>query len=111
MSALVLELKQGEMLLINGAVIRFRTRTRLELSTQARFLFGKQVMAEQDAVTPAQKLYYAIQQAYAEGGAAPLAQARALAEALGQNPLAPMLEGGASLEALKLARQILREGG
>jgi flagellar protein FlbT len=55
MSALILELKQGESIILNGAVIRFKTRTRLELNTQARFLFGKQIMAAQDAIIPSQK--------------------------------------------------------
>ncbi len=64
MSALILELKQGESMILNGAVIRFKTRTRLELNTQARFLFGKQIMREEEATTPARRAYYAVQQAY-----------------------------------------------
>ena len=44
MSKLVLELRQGEMMIVNGAPIRFRNRTRIELTAKARFLFGKQIM-------------------------------------------------------------------
>ena len=123
MSALILELKQGESMILNGAVIRFKTRTRLELNTQARFLFGKQIMQAEDAVTPAQQIYYLIQQAYIGDDAArpeALAKARALVgshraacgtrashEALEQ--ILNLLTHGAGFEALKLARQIIRE--
>jgi flagellar protein FlbT len=126
MPALILELKQGESLLLRGAVIRFKTRARMELSTQERFLFGKQVMAGDEAVTWARKLYYALQQAYIGlDGASDdaLAEARALLAA--QLPAAPpeisqalaalraSIADGPGLEALKYARQIIRaqEGG
>ncbi len=65
MSNLVLELKPGETMLINGVMIRFRTRTRLELLSRARFLFGKQFMSDAEARTPATRLYHALQMAYA----------------------------------------------
>lgn len=64
MSNLVLELRQGDMMVVNGAAIRFRTRTRIELTAHARFLFGRQIMAPQDADTPARRIYYALQTAY-----------------------------------------------
>ena len=44
MSNLVLELRPGEVMVINGAPIRFRMKTRIELTSHARFLFGKQLM-------------------------------------------------------------------
>ena len=65
MSNLVLELKPGETMLINGVMIRFRTRTRLELLSRARFVFGKQFMSDAEARTPATRLYHALQMAYA----------------------------------------------
>ncbi len=64
MSNLVLEIKQGEMMIVNGAAIRFRTKTRIELTSRARFLFGKQLMSLNDATTPARRIYYALQTAY-----------------------------------------------
>ena len=64
MSNLVLELRQGDMMVVNGAAIRFRTKTRIELTAHARFLFGRQIMAPQDADTPARRIYYALQTAY-----------------------------------------------
>ena len=64
MSNLVLELRQGEVMIVNGAPIRFRTRSRIELTAKARFLFGKQIMAPDQAATPARRIYFALQSAY-----------------------------------------------
>ncbi len=52
MSTLVLELRQGDMMVVNGAPIRFRNRVRIELAARARFLFGKQIMPPEAANTP-----------------------------------------------------------
>jgi flagellar biosynthesis repressor protein FlbT len=64
MSNLVLELHQGEVMILNGAPIRFRTRSRIELTAKARFLFGKQIMAPDQADSPARRIYVALQSAY-----------------------------------------------
>lgn len=64
MSTLVLELRPGETMIVNGAPIRFRTKTRLELTAHARFLFGKQIMPPEEADSPARRLYFALQTAY-----------------------------------------------
>ena len=64
MSTLVLELRQGETMIVNGAPIRFRTKSRIELTAHARFLFGKQIMAPSEASTPARRIYFALQTAY-----------------------------------------------
>jgi flagellar protein FlbT len=123
MTALILELKQGESMILNGALIRFKTRTRIELNTQARFLFGKQIMQADEALEPAQKLYYALQQAYiGPEDARPdaLAQARRLIHNHRQSTLSPAVRElldhmhdvtaeAAGFEALKLARQLIRE--
>ncbi|MBV8914096.1 MAG: flagellar biosynthesis repressor FlbT, partial [Acetobacteraceae bacterium] len=61
MSHLVLELRQGETMIINGAPIRFRSKARIELTAHARFLFGKQIMSPEAADTPARRLYFALQ--------------------------------------------------
>ena len=121
MSALILELKQGESMILNGAVIRFKTRTRLELNTQARFLFGKQIMREEEATSPARRAYYALQQAYI--GAEPerpgaLVVARTLILAFREEAASDERQGWEALltasaeeagfEALKLARQMIR---
>jgi flagellar protein FlbT len=64
MSNLVLELRQGDMMVVNGAAIRFRTRSRIELTAHARFLFCRQIMAPSEADTPARRIYFALQTAY-----------------------------------------------
>jgi flagellar biosynthesis repressor protein FlbT len=64
MSNLVLELRQGETMIVNGAPIRFRTKSRIELTAKARFLFGKQIMAPDQADSPARRIYFSLQTAY-----------------------------------------------
>lgn len=64
MSTLVLELRQGDLMVVNGAPIRFRNRTRIELTAKARFLFGKQLMTPEAASTPSRRIYFALQTAY-----------------------------------------------
>ena len=64
MSALVLELRADEVMIVNGAPIRFRTKARVELTAHARFLFGKQVMTPDQADSPARRIYFALQSAY-----------------------------------------------
>ena len=64
MSTLVLELRQGDLMVVNGAPIRFRNRTRIELTAKARFLFGKQLMTPEAANSPARRIYFALQTAY-----------------------------------------------
>lgn len=81
MSHLVLELRPGEMMVVNGATIRFRSRCRVELVTKARFLFGKQIMAAHEAETTISRLYYALQTVYA-GTQEEQADARAMVEAM-----------------------------
>src|SRR5271155_337470 len=51
-------------MIINGAPIRFRTKTRIELTAKARFLFGKQIMPPDQADSPARRIYFALQSAY-----------------------------------------------
>jgi len=64
MSTLVLELRPGDLMVVNGASLRFRSRTRVELVAKARFLFGKQVMTPETANTPSRRIYFAFQCAY-----------------------------------------------
>lgn len=120
MPNLVLEMRQGDMMVVNGAGIRFRNKTRIELTAPARFLFGKQLMMVQDATTPVRRIYYALQQAYIgndEERAAGLAEARRLVAAYAANgstgaaDLAgalAMLEAGNCYQALKLCREVIR---
>ncbi|HEY8611421.1 MAG TPA: flagellar biosynthesis repressor FlbT [Roseomonas sp.] len=61
---LVLDLRAGDRMLVNGAALQFKTRTSVMLGNHARFLFGKQIMSQEDARTPARRIYFAIQAAY-----------------------------------------------
>ena len=122
MSTLVLELRQGDLMVVNGAPIRFRTRARLELTAHARFLFGKQIMAPEQANTPARRLYFALQCAYIgsdEERPRGLAAARELAQAFRVATTSPLArevieraiaaaEADDCYQALKLARRIIR---
>ena len=108
-------------MIINGALVRFRTRSRIELVAKARFMFGKQIMAPDQADTPARRIYFALQSAYIgdeherPGG---LAAARALIasfKAATSSALAREIldraEASAAADdcytALKLARRIM----
>ena len=122
MSNLVLELRQGETMIVNGAPIRFRTKTRLELTARARFLFGKQIMSPAQADSPARRIYFALQTAYIgteeerEGG---LLTARTLIVAFKDATTSPLAreildraltaaESDDCYQALKLVRRIIR---
>ena len=122
MSTLVLELRQGDLMVVNGAPIRFRNRTRIELTGKARFLFGKQLMAPEAADTPARRIYFALQTAYigdelerergleaARGYIAAFQEATTstLARDLLERALASA-EADECYQALKLARRVMR---
>ena len=121
MSTLVLELRQGDMMVVNGAPIRFRNRARIELAARARFLFGKQIMPPEAANTPARRIYFALQTAYVgsdEERAGGLAAARrliaefqeattsALAREMLRRALA-LADADDCYQALKLARRVV----
>jgi flagellar protein FlbT len=121
MPGLVLELKQDELIIINGALIRFRTKSRIEINGKARFLFGKQILLPAEANTPARAIYLALQTAYVGGederrGA--LASARHLITAYKSESvmttedlehIIALAEAGQCYEALKLARNVIRQ--
>lgn len=119
---LVLELRAGEKLLINGAVLQVRSRCEVMLCNRARFLFGRQVMDPALATTPARRLYLAIQEAYVapeEERSAWREEARRLAaqEAARRGPDAAAairaavveLDADRGREALTLVRRLFAE--
>lgn len=121
MSNLVLELRQGEVMIVNGAPIRFRTKSRIELTAKARFLFGKQIMPPDQVDSPARRIYFALQTAYIgsdEERPAGLAAARELIAAFKQATTSDLAreildralasaEADDCYKALKLARRII----
>ena len=63
--ALIIDLKPGEKILIGTAVITNDTqRTRLHISGDAAILREKDVMREEEAVTPCSKIYFLVQCMY-----------------------------------------------
>jgi len=122
MSTLVLELRQGDLMVVNGAPIRFRNRARIELTAKARFLFGKQLMTPEMASTPARRIYFALQTAYIgdedEREAGLLAARRLIADfqaattsGLARDLLDRALasaEADECYQALKLVRRVMR---
>jgi len=122
MPGLVLELKQDDLIIINGAVIKFRVKSRIEINGRARFLFGKQILLPNESTTPARRIYLALQIAYVgneDERAASLDEAKALISAFRSNTnsvmaremldrMLALAELGESYEALKLARTMIR---
>jgi flagellar protein FlbT len=122
MSNLVLELRQGEVMIVNGAPIRFRTKSRIELTAHARFLFGKQIMQPEHVDSPARGIYFALQSAYIgvdEERARGLAMARKLIEEFKSATTSALAgeildramaaaDADDCYQALKLARRIIR---
>lgn len=122
MSTLVLEMRAGDLMVVNGASLRFRSRTRVELVARARFLFGKQVMAPETASTPARRIYFALQCAYVgpeEEREQAMADAHRLVtefqQATTSNMARQMLERALALaeqdewyQALRLVRHVMR---
>ncbi len=108
-------------MVVNGAPIRFRNRTRIELAARARFLFGKQLMPPEAANTPARRIYFALQTAYVgteeERGGGLAAARRLIAEfqeattsALAREMLGRALalaDADECYQALKLARRVM----
>ena len=109
-------------MIVNGAPIRFRTKSRIELTAHARFLFGKQIMAPEEADTPARRIYFALQCAYigvdAERAGGLESARRLIADFQGAttSPLARDIldrvllaaEADDCYQALKLTRRIIR---
>ncbi len=122
MSNLVLELRQGEVMIVNGAPIRFRCKTRLELTAKARFLFGKQIMPPEEADSPARRIYFALQTAYIgteaerEGGLVAARDLIAAFKGATTSPLACEIldraleaaEADDCYRALKVVRRVIR---
>ena len=122
MSNLILELRQGDMMIVNGAAIRFRNKARIELTSRARFLFGKQIMRPEQADSPARRIYYELQSAYiGEEAERPqaLERARRLIGdfAVDRSPAMREIleralaaaEADECYQALRLARHVVRE--
>ncbi|MFD2248839.1 flagellar biosynthesis repressor FlbT [Pseudochelatococcus lubricantis] len=81
-----LNLKAGERLFINGAVLRFERRVTIELLNDATFLLEAHVMQFEDATTPLKQLYFIIQSMLIDPASMPAARPSVL------DLIAPMQE-------------------
>jgi flagellar biosynthesis repressor protein FlbT len=62
---LKLEMKMGDRIIINGAVVEVASpHAKIMVLNQAALLRGKEILSEEQAVTPATRVYFALQSAY-----------------------------------------------
>lgn len=61
-----LSLRDGERVVVNGAVLRARGRTELLVENGAAVLRGRDVIAPDEVTTPARALYQALMMAYVD---------------------------------------------
>src|SRR4028118_1886619 len=59
-----ISLRDGEKVVINGAVIRASGRTDLAVESKVTILRGREIMSPAEATTPARKLYFHTMMAY-----------------------------------------------
>jgi flagellar protein FlbT len=64
--ALRIALRDGERIVVNGAMLRSQGRTSLAIESRATILRGRDLMAAEDATTPARRLYHACISAYVD---------------------------------------------
>lgn len=57
-------LRDGEKVVINGAVLRSTGRTELRVESRAAVLRGREIMQPEEATTPARQLYFHTMMAY-----------------------------------------------
>ena len=62
-----ISLKDGEKMIVNGAVLRAVGRTDLVVENQVSLMRGREVMTPEEATTPARRLYFACMLAYVGG--------------------------------------------
>lgn len=62
--SLRISLRDGEKMIVNGAVIRATGRTQFVIENQVAILRDREVMRPEGATTPARRLYFACMMAY-----------------------------------------------
>lgn len=63
-----ISLRDGEKVIVNGAVLRAVGRTDLCVENNAAVMRGRDVMSPEEANSPARRLYFACMMAYIDGG-------------------------------------------
>ncbi len=59
-----ISLRDGEALVVNGAMLRAKGRTELVIENKVALLRGREIMSAEEASTTARRLYYATMMAY-----------------------------------------------
>lgn len=116
---MMLKLRAGEKLYINGAVIKVERKATIELLNDATFLLEAHVIQPEEANTPLRQLYFVLQTELMDRAAAPMARqmfSDMLADtcrALGRGAIAERLEAASALvdsgrlfDALKALRAL-----
>lgn len=62
--SLRISLRDGEKMIVNGAVLRATGRTQFVIENQVSVLRNREVMAPEEATSPARRLYFACMMAY-----------------------------------------------
>lgn len=102
---MMLKLRAGEKLYINGAVIKVERKATIELLNDATFLLEAHVIQPEDANTPLRQLYFVLQTELMDRNAAPMARqmfSDMLADtcrALGRGAVSDRLEAASALVA------------
>jgi flagellar protein FlbT len=71
---MLLKLRAGEKLYINGAVIKVERKATIELMNDATFLLEAHVLQPSDASTPLRQLYFVLQTQLMDRDGAPVAK-------------------------------------
>jgi flagellar protein FlbT len=114
---MLLKLRAGEKLYINGAVIKVERKATIELMNDATFLLEAHVLQPSDASTPLRQLYFVLQTQLMDRDSAPVARQMfqsmllATCAVLGQSALTDglraagvLVEGNRAFEAMKTIR-------
>lgn len=64
MAGLYVGVSAGQNMIVNGAAIHFLSSSELKMMNKVRFVYGRQIMFDSDATTPARIIYFNIQNAY-----------------------------------------------
>jgi flagellar protein FlbT len=104
---MLLKLRAGEKLYINGAVLKVERKATIELLNDATFLLEAHVIQADDANTPLRQLYFVLQTQLMERGSSSGA-ARMFNEMLGATCQA--LGGGVVADGLRGANALVESG-
>jgi len=114
-----ISLRAGDIIYINGAVLRVDRKVSIELLNDATFLLAAHVMNVEDATTPLRQLYFIIQimlmsptdsggarELFASAVASTISASQNAASAAGLRDIEKLVESKRIFEALKAVRAL-----